>query len=93
MVFTRGTGPSCAAEGNPTPPLLDHGFTGACASRRWKSSSLGAPVTPACIGPFERKLEGSWMNAIHAAIVALIGSLFPLQALGSRVPSGKKPGS
>jgi hypothetical protein len=55
MVFTRGTGPSCAAEGNPTPPLRDHGFAGACASRRWKSSSLRAPVTPACIGSFELK--------------------------------------
>jgi hypothetical protein len=55
MVFTRGTGPSCAAEGNPTPPRRDHGFAGACVSRSWKSSSLGAPVTPACIGPFETK--------------------------------------
>ncbi len=77
---------------SPFPLLLHHGLSGALASCPSKSARLGAPRTPAGTGAAPFHFEWSLMSAIHARMVALMGSLLLLQALAVRAPSASKPG-
>ncbi len=80
------------APGPASPLLLHHGLSGALASCPSKSARLGAPWTPAGTGAEPFHFEWSLMSAIHARMVALMGSLFLCQTPTVRVPSASKPG-